>query len=122
MRGSRSHYTRKEDGRPVDSVGPKRLYRRSAVVQRERRYVGANTLFGGECQEVHRIAARHVGHATDLSFAPQQMVIVELGHTVQMDGIDGDDAALSQRRQRRYDDVTRWSKGNCAIELAGRFF
>jgi hypothetical protein len=77
--------------------------------------------FGGDLEEVAGVLAGHVGNAADLAFAPEELVVVEGGHLVEVDGVDGDDAAFAEAGERADDDSTAGREGDGAIECDGRF-
>ena len=74
------------------------------VVEREGLHGGAEVEVAGECEEVARVLARHVGDAAELALTPEQAIVVEGGHLVEMNGVDGDDAAFAQSGERADDD------------------
>ena len=76
--------------------------------------------FGGELEEVAGVLAGHVGDAANLALAPEEGVVVEGGHLVEVDGVDGDDAAFAQAGKRVDDDSARGGEGDGAVERDGR--
>ena len=80
------------------------------VVEREGLDGGGKLEIAGEGEEIARILARHVGDAAHLALAPEQAVVVEGGHLVEMNGVDGDDAALAQGGERADDDLAAGAK------------
>ena len=66
------------------------------------------------------VLAGHVRNTTDLAFAPEKLVIVEGGHLVQVDRVDGDDAALAEAGKGADHDRPAGSEGDRAIEFDGR--
>ncbi|WP_433970147.1 hypothetical protein [Tunturiibacter gelidiferens] len=66
------------------------------------------------------ILASHVGDAADLAFAPEELVVVEGGHLVEVDGVDGDDAAFAEAGKCADDDSTAGREGDGAVERDGR--
>src|ERR1700758_1715283 len=67
-------------------------------------------------EKVARVLSGHVGHAANLALAPKKLVVVERGHLVEVNGIDGDDSALAQAGQCGDHHLATGSEGNCAIE------
>ena len=59
---------------------------------------------------------RHVSHTAYLSFSPQQLVIVEGGHLVKMNGIDRHHPTFAQARQRINYHLATWREGDCAVQ------
>src|SRR5690242_12215624 len=70
-------------------------------------------------EEVVGVGARHVGDGADLALAPEERVVVEGGDLIEVDGVDGDDAAFAQSRERADDDLAGGSEGDGAVELDG---
>jgi hypothetical protein len=64
----------------------------------------------------------HIGDAANLPLAPKQAVVIKFGDTVQVDGVDGNHAALSQAGQGRDYDIAAGSKRDGAIERYRRLF
>ena len=91
------------------------------LVEREGSHLGLQTNLGGDLQEIARILARHVCHAAHLPFAPQQSVLIELRNAIQMDGVNGHNAAFAQTGQRGDHDISAGSEGNRTIQLHRRF-
>ena len=90
------------------------------VVEREGLDGGRKREIAGESEEVARVLARHVGDAAQLALAPEQAVVVEGGHLVEVNGVDGDDAALAQSGERADNDLASGREGDGAVELDGR--
>src|SRR5258707_3212540 len=65
------------------------------------------------------VLAGHVGYAANLAFAPKEFVVVEGGHLVEVDGVDGDDAAFAKAPEGAEDDGSAGSEGDGAVELDG---
>jgi hypothetical protein len=66
------------------------------------------------------VLAGHVGYAANLAFAPEEFVVVEGGHLVEVDGVDGEDAAFAEGGESTEDDGSAGSEGDGAVELDGR--
>src|ERR1035438_536654 len=75
---------------------------------------------GGQLQEVASVSAGHVGDAADLALAPQQTVVIELRHAIEVDRVDGDDTAFAQAGQRSHYYISAGSEGDGAVEFDGR--
>lgn len=90
------------------------------LIERKHRYLWLETDLRGEGQKIASIGAGHVGDATNLAFAPQQAVIVELRHAIKMDGIDGDHASFAKTSEGGDHNVSCRSEGNGAIECDWR--
>ena len=90
------------------------------LVEGEDLDLGLDVDFGGELEVVGGVLAGHVGDAANLAFAPEELVVVEGGHLVEMDGVDGDDAAFAKAREGVDDDGSAGSEGDGAIELDRR--
>ena len=89
------------------------------MVQGEGLDLGLDSDLGGELEEVAGILAGHVGYAADLALAPEELVVVEGGHLVEVDGVDGDDAAFSQAGEGADDDDAAGGEGDGAVEVDG---
>jgi len=63
-----------------------------------------------------------VGDAADLALAPEQFVVIESRHLVEMDRVDRDHPALAQSRERRDHDLAGRREGDDAVQFLGRFF
>jgi hypothetical protein len=90
------------------------------VVEGEDLDLGLDADFAGELEEVEGVLAGRVGDAADLPFAPEERVIVEGGHMVEVDGVDGDDAAFAEAGEGADDDGAAWGEGDGAVKLDGR--
>jgi hypothetical protein len=90
------------------------------VVEGEDLDLGLDADFGGELEEVGGVLTGHVGDAADLAFAPEEFVVVEGGHLVEVDGVDGDDASFAETREGAEDDRSAGGEGDGAVELDGR--
>ena len=90
------------------------------MIQREGSDAGFDADLGGDGEEVAGVVAGHVGDAADLALAPEELVVVELRHAVEVDGVDGDDAAFAQAGERADDHVSGGSEGDGAVERDGR--
>jgi len=64
-------------------------------------------------EEVAGIDTGHVGDAADLALAPEQLVVLEGGHPVEM---DGDDTALAEAGESIDDDFAVEREGHGAVE------
>jgi hypothetical protein len=71
--------------------------------------------FRGQLEEVCCVFAGHVGYAADLAFAPEELVVVEGGHLVEVDGVDGDDAAFAKAGEGAEDDGSAGGEGDGAV-------
>ena len=90
------------------------------MLQRKDRHFRAQVDFGGDPQEVVCVGAGHIRDAANLALAPQQAVVIEFGDAVQVNRVDGDDAAFSQAGERTDHHVAGWGKRDGAIKLDGR--
>src|SRR5260370_2122139 len=57
------------------------------LVKREDLDLRRDADFAGQFQEVAGILAGHVGYAADPALAPEELVVVEDGHAVEVDGV-----------------------------------
>jgi hypothetical protein len=71
-------------------------------------------------QEVAGVGTGHVGDAADLALTPEELVVVEFGDTVEVDGVDGDHAAFAQAGKGGNDDVAAGGEGDGAVEFFWR--
>ena len=55
-----------------------------------------------------------------MPLAPEERIVVELGNTVEVDGVDGDDAAFAQGCEGGEDDVSAGREGDGGVERDGR--
>jgi len=69
---------------------------------------------------VASVLAGHVGYAADLAFAPEEGVVVEGGHLVEVDGVDGDDASFAKAGKSADDDGSAGGEGDGAVKLNRR--
>jgi len=90
------------------------------VVEGEDLDLGLDADFAGEFEEVEGVLAGRVGDAADLAFAPEERVIVEGGHMVEVDGVDGDDAAFAEAGEGADDDGAGGGEGDGAVKLDWR--
>jgi hypothetical protein len=74
-----------------------------------------------ESEEVAGILAGHVGHAAQLALAPEERIVVEGGHLVEVDGVNRHHSALAQRNEGADDHRSHGCEGDGAIELDRRF-
>ena len=81
--------------------------------------LGFDIDFGGELEVVAGVVAGHVGYAADLALAPEEGVVVEGGHLVEVDGVDGDDASFAEAGEGGEDDGSAGGEGDGAVELDG---
>src|SRR5271157_2503796 len=90
------------------------------LIQRKHCHFRPQSNLRGQREKVAGVGAGHVGHAAQLAFAPQQAVVIELRHAVQVNCVDGDHTALSQAAQRGDHDVS--ARGECdgAVEFQRR--
>src|ERR1700679_2289937 len=66
------------------------------LVEGEYLDLGFDIDFGSELEVVAGVGAGHVGDAADLALAPEEGVVVEGGHLVEVDGVDGEDASFAK--------------------------
>src|SRR5271154_304533 len=90
------------------------------LVEGEDLDLGFDTDLAGELEEVAGVGASHVGDAANLAFAPEELVVVEGWHLVEVDGVDGDDAAFAEAGECADDDSTAGGEGDGAVEFDGR--
>jgi hypothetical protein len=90
------------------------------VVEGEELDLRLDADLAGELEEVASVLAGHVGDAADLTFAPEELVVVEGGHLVEVDGVDGDDAPFAEAGESAEDDGSAGGEGDGAIELDRR--
>ena len=81
--------------------------------------LGSDADLGGEGEEVAGVVAGHVGCGADLALAPEEGVVVEGGHLVEVDGVDGEDAAFAEVDKGGDDDCSAGCEGDGAVELDG---
>src|SRR3984885_1895086 len=112
----------KDDARSVGGFVFYRLQGLVGLIEREDLDLGLDADFAGAVEIVARVLASHVGYAADLALAPEKAVVVEGGHLVEVDGVDGDDAALAKARECADDDGSAGGEGDGAIELDWRSF
>src|SRR5271166_1771874 len=67
-------------------------------------------------QKVARILSSHVGHAPDLPLTPQQFVVVNGRHLIEVNCVDGHYATLAQTGEGTYYHLSTGSEGDGAIE------
>jgi len=60
--------------------------------------LGLEMDFGGQGEKISSISASHVGDAAYLALAPEQTVIVEFRHAVEVNRVNGYDSAFSKTR------------------------
>src|SRR5258708_3158622 len=65
------------------------------LVESENGDFGLETNVGGDLEKIARVGARHISYAADLPLAPQQPVVIEFWDAVEMNGVDGNDAAFA---------------------------
>src|SRR5581483_3481508 len=62
----------------------------------------------------------HIGHAANLTLTPEQLVIIEFRHAVEVNGVDCDHASFAQTGERRNDNVTAGREGDSPIKFNRR--
>jgi hypothetical protein len=72
-----------------------------------------------ELEKVECVLPSHVGDAANLAFAPEKLVIVEGGHLIEVDCVDGEDAAFAKAGQCADNDGSAGREGNGAIKIDG---
>ena len=90
---------------------PARYSPRQAGVPRE----SCAPCLGHQIEELTHVGRRDVGHRAKGALPPQ-VVVVELRNPVEVDGIDGNDAAASDRLQGPHDDVTNRREGDGRVQ------
>jgi len=90
------------------------------VGEREGLDSGTEIKVVSEGKKVARVLARHVSDTAQLALAQEQAVVVEGGHLVEVNGVDGDDSALAQSGECADDHLAAGSEGDGAVELDGR--
>src|ERR1700722_8286118 len=81
------------------------------LVEGEGLDLGFDVDFGGQLEVVAGVLAGHVGDAANLAFAPEELVVVEGGYLVEVDGVDGDDTAFAKAGESAKDDGSAGSEG-----------
>jgi len=67
-----------------------------------------------------RVLLCQVGLTANLALAPEQLVVVEGWHLIQMNRVfSSDNSPLSEGSESVYNDFSTWSEGNGAIKLGG---
>src|ERR1700728_2671635 len=112
----------KDDARSVGGFVLYRLQGLVGLIEREDLDLGLDADFAGTVEIVAGVLAGHVGYAADLALAPEKAVVVEGRDLVEVDGVDGDDAALAKTGECTDDDRSAGGEGDSAIELDGRLF
>src|SRR6185312_12074156 len=79
---------RKNDRRAVDCVIFYSLKGFIGLGERERSHFRTQFDLGGKMQKVACVGASHVRDTADLAFSPQQSVIVEFRHAVEVNRVD----------------------------------
>jgi alanine-glyoxylate transaminase/serine-glyoxylate transaminase/serine-pyruvate transaminase len=106
---------RRQHRRPADRAGRQRLEDLVASLEREEIDRRSDRDGGGQGHEFGGVAASHVGHTAQLALPPQP-VVRELGHAVQVDRVDGDDAAAVHCAQGGHDHVAYRGRGNGRVK------
>ncbi len=75
-----------------------------------------------DLEKVAPILPGHVGHTADLPLAPEQRVVVEGRHMIEMDGVDGDHATLPQTRKGADYYFSAGRECDCTVERHWRLF
>jgi hypothetical protein len=114
--------SRHDDGGAINRVLFHRQQRFVGLIEGEYSNLRLEADLGGEVQKVTGVAASHIGDAAKLAFAPQQAVVVELRHAIEMDGIDGYHSSFAQACQGGNDDISRRGKCDGTIKFNGRLF
>src|ERR1700723_2326173 len=86
------------------------------LIQRKDRDARLNVEFVRKCEEIACVDSRHVRHAAYLSFAPEQLVIVEGWHLVKVNGIDRHHPTFTNARQCINYHLAAWRESDCAIQ------
>ena len=73
-----------------------------------------------DLEEVVGVLPGHVGDAADLAFLPEERVVVEGGHLIEMDGVDGEDTAFVEGLECGQDDAADGGEGDGGVEADGR--
>jgi hypothetical protein len=68
-----------------------------------------------DLEKVARILPGHIGYTADLSLAPEQRIVVEGRHVIEMDGVDGDHATLPQTRKRADNYFSAGRECDCSV-------
>ena len=63
-----------------------------------------------------RVFAGHIGDTPNLPLSPQELVVVEGRHLVEMNGVNRHHSALSQTGKRIYDDLAARSECDCPVQ------
>ena len=90
------------------------------LIERKNRDFRRQVNGSGDLQKIASILARHIGHTPDLPLPPEQLVVVEFGKTVQVNGVDRHHAPFPQTGERGDHNVSARRKGDGAIELDRR--
>ncbi len=80
---------------------------------------GLMPISAAKLEIVSGIVAGHVGYGADLALAPKEGVVVEGGHLVEVNGVDGDDASFAEAAEGGEDDGSAGSEGDGSIERDG---
>src|SRR5258708_7025096 len=65
------------------------------LVERENGDFGLETNVGGDLEKIARVGARHIGDTADLTLTPEKPVVIEFRNAVEMNGVNGNDAAFA---------------------------
>src|SRR5208282_6412905 len=91
------------------------------MLERKCHYRRAEIDIAGQCDEVARILPCHICNTAQLALAPQQFVVVECGHFVQVNGVDCNHSALAQGCQCTHYYLPARCESDGAIEHNRRF-
>src|SRR6267378_3494686 len=81
-------------------------------IKRENRGPGTQIDFAGKLKKITGIGARHVRDTAQLALAPEKAIIVEFRNAVEMDRVDGDNAAFAQAGQGGYHYISAGREGD----------
>jgi len=91
----------------IGSFSDRRVARIRAL-EWKRRNFRIDLDFGRESEEIARVLTRHIRNAADLTLTPQQRIVIELGHAIEVNRVDRHDTAFAQSSERRDDDIAGW--------------
>jgi hypothetical protein len=94
--------------------------RRVCFLQRERDDTRSKIQITRQGEKIARILPGHVGHTADLSLAPEQLVVVEGGQLIEVNGVDCDYSTFAQGGESTNDNLPAGSERDGAIKLGGR--
>ena len=58
----------------------------------------------------------HIGNAANLPFSPEQLIVVEGRHLIEINSVDGHDPAFAKRTQGTQDDLAAGNEGDRPIK------